>query len=121
MAVSVLSCVTEDATLDAFDSSDAAESDEDAESSDSDADGVAKAESADETAENVRADEIATTAEADTDAKPPEESEVKPIRSTYEWSRDGGECADCGASANRRWRRNGQTEGDLVCVDCKEW
>ncbi|WP_135829303.1 DUF7573 domain-containing protein [Halorussus halobius] len=81
--------MTDDATLDAFDSPD--ESDGDAES------------------------------DADDSAEVAESSAVAPARSTFEWTPAGGECADCGRSAERRWRRDGQREGELVCPDCKAW
>ncbi|WP_135365300.1 DUF7573 domain-containing protein [Halosimplex halophilum] len=42
---------------------------------------------------------------------------VDPAESTYAWSRDGGTCAACGETVDRRWRSD---EG-LVCPDCKEW
>ena len=36
---------------------------------------------------------------------------------TYAWTPDGAECAECGATVERRWR-----DGDeLVCSDCKPW
>lgn len=37
--------------------------------------------------------------------------------STYGWTPDGAECADCGATVQRRWRDDGR----FVCVDCKTW
>ena len=90
--------VTEDATLDAFASSD----ESDRESAAMDAESAAMdAESAD-----------------DSTADP---SDVEPARSTYEWTPDGGECADCGTAVDRRWRADGQKEGGLVCADCKDW
>lgn len=93
----------DDSTLDAFASSDETEREEDAET-----------------------DETATTAGVDTeesadDADAESAAQSDPVRSTYEWTPDGGECADCGASAERRWRSDGQRDGDLVCADCKEW
>lgn len=36
---------------------------------------------------------------------------------TYEWSDDGGACADCGEPTRRRWR----DDGSFVCADCKDW
>lgn len=47
--------------------------------------------------------------------------EVSPAVSTYEWSPAGGDCADCGRTVERRWRADGEREGDLVCENCKEW
>lgn len=42
---------------------------------------------------------------------------VDPATSTYVRTPAGGECADCGATVERRW--NG--DGGLVCPDCKDW
>ncbi len=168
--------VPEDATLDAFASQDAAESDEegepveDAETDDEsaeldgdaepsengefedgsveaedepeaedesatvgdepaeiEADGEAldtpdETEPTDETvAASESADSEAATVGESTDESTVDISEVEPARSTYDWTPDGGECADCGASAERRWRADGQKAGELVCEDCKEW
>lgn len=36
---------------------------------------------------------------------------------TYAWSTEGVDCADCGSTVTRRWR-----DGDkLVCASCKSW
>ncbi|MFC4552906.1 DUF7573 domain-containing protein, partial [Halorussus sp. GCM10023401] len=50
-----------------------------------------------------------------------EASAVEPAVSTYGWSPAGGECAACGEAVERRWRADGEREGDLVCEDCKDW
>jgi len=42
---------------------------------------------------------------------------VGPAVSTYVWSDAGGECAACGATADRRWRQ----DDELVCPECKAW
>jgi hypothetical protein len=42
---------------------------------------------------------------------------VDPAVSTYGWGPDGGTCAACGATVERRWRG----EDGLVCPDCKSW
>ncbi|WP_276299931.1 DUF7573 domain-containing protein [Halorussus lipolyticus] len=47
--------------------------------------------------------------------------DADPAVSTFDWSPAGGECADCGASVERRWRADGERDGELVCADCKEW
>jgi len=91
--------VTEDASLDAF-----AGSDEAAVSDGESTDGAA-----DELTETAADDECESTAEA--------APSVAPATSTYDWSPEGGECAECGASVERRWRG----DGALVCADCKEW
>jgi hypothetical protein len=44
-----------------------------------------------------------------------------PAVSTFDWSPEGGECADCGESVERRWRADGERGGELVGADCKEW
>ncbi|MFC4448821.1 DUF7573 domain-containing protein [Halorussus aquaticus] len=67
-----------------------------------------------------------TESVAPDDAESPAESaatvaDADPAVSTYEWSPAGGECADCGASVERRWRADGERDGGLVCADCKEW
>jgi len=41
----------------------------------------------------------------------------QPTHSTYRWHPDGAECADCGATVERRWRDGGR----FVCGDCKAW
>jgi len=88
--------VTEDASLDAFAGSGGE---------------AGEADAIDDEPTGVPADERESepTAEA-----PPS---VAPAVSTYAWSPEGGECADCGASVRRRWR----DDGALVCADCKEW
>jgi hypothetical protein len=42
---------------------------------------------------------------------------AEPAVSTYDWTPDGADCADCGATVERRWR----DDGELVCTDCKTW
>jgi hypothetical protein len=85
--------VSEDVSLDEFGGSQAAERSEDA----------------DPSKESRPSDESGPSGEAD------------PAVSTYEWSPEGGECAACGRTAERRWRSDGEREGALVCPDCKEW
>jgi len=72
----------------------------------------------DATESDVDAPESAseTTAEAD-DSPGVDADVVEPAVSTYVWSGEGGECAACGATVDRRWRQ----DDDLVCVECKEW
>jgi len=107
MEASVALRVPEDATLDAFASQDAAESDEDAET--------------DDDVEVEADDDGPETTDESTEESTVEITDVEPARSTFDWTPTGGECADCGASAERRWRADGQKDGDLVCEDCKEW
>jgi len=40
-----------------------------------------------------------------------------PATVTYRWDPDGGVCARCEATVERRWR----DDGAFVCGDCKEW
>jgi hypothetical protein len=56
-------------------------------------------------------------AETDEESARVDPSTVEPAESTYAWSRDGGACAACGESVDRRWH----ADSGLVCVDCKEW
>ena len=44
-------------------------------------------------------------------------TEAAPATVTFDWSPEGGTCADCGGTAERRWR----AEAGLVCADCKGW
>ena len=97
--------MTEDATLDAFDARDASDGDADSESGNGSDSG----------------DRSTVSSEVDGSADAAESPAVDPARSTFEWTPTGGECADCGGSAERRWRRDGQREGELVCPDCKDW
>ncbi|MFB6126140.1 MAG: hypothetical protein ABEJ79_02415 [Halolamina sp.] len=53
---------------------------------------------------------------ADSDAEP---ANVEPAAVTFAWSPEGGECAVCGDTVARRWRR--ETAPGRVCADCKEW
>jgi len=46
-----------------------------------------------------------------------EGSGAAPAVSTYEWSPDGRDCEECGASVRRRWRDGAA----LVCQACKGW
>lgn len=100
--------MTEDASLDQFASSDSSETEDD-ESADSEPVGPGSTDS-------VPSEESAMQSEESDDS-----SDVEPAVSTFTWSPKGGECADCGASVERRWRSEGQRDGDLVCADCKEW
>jgi hypothetical protein len=123
--------VPEDASLDQFASSEATETDsEEAETKDVDSEEPdskhaetdevnpeeGKARTEDATPENGEADSEDEIDSEDADASP-----VEPAVSTYGWSPEDGECADCGASAERLWRGEGQKDGGLVCADCKEW
>lgn len=45
------------------------------------------------------------------------EGDVGAVESTYRWSPEERPCANCGDSVRERWRE----DGELVCVDCKEW
>jgi len=89
--------VPEDTSLDAFDS----DGSDDADS----------AESASETDTSP-----ATGSVSDTDGLGSD-----PAVSTFDWLPESGECADCGGSAERRWRADGERGGALVCADCKDW
>jgi len=46
-----------------------------------------------------------------------EPADAEPAAATYRWDPEGGACADCGATVERRWR----DDGAFVCADCKEW
>lgn len=93
--------MTEDASLDAFASGEGDDETGDPET------GVS---GDDSTADHAETDSAAEAAES-----------VEPASSTFAWSPEGGECADCGAAVERRWRADGQKDGGLVCADCKEW
>jgi len=60
-------------------------------------------------------------ADPERDANDPERNandpEPEPTPSAYGWTPDGANCADCGATVERRWRDDGQ----FVCPDCKDW
>ncbi|WP_267642090.1 DUF7573 domain-containing protein [Haloarchaeobius amylolyticus] len=44
-------------------------------------------------------------------------TDTDPAVTTFQWSPDGRECAECGATVDRRWR-----DGSLlVCAECKTW
>jgi hypothetical protein len=101
--------VTEDASLDQFASSGKTDESEDDDSTDSEP-------ISSEPADSESSDEADEQSEELSDL-----SAVEPAVSTFTWSPEGGECADCGASAERRWRSAGQRGGELVCADCKEW
>ncbi|WP_135826889.1 DUF7573 domain-containing protein [Halorussus ruber] len=58
---------------------------------------------------------------ADAESAADEPPTADPAVSTFDWSPEGGECADCGESVARRWRADGERGGELVCADCKEW
>ena len=92
----------EDVSLDAFASDEGDDSD---------------GEPADASSSPTAADRTDGEAEPDAAAEPADGSDVEPATATFEWSPDGGECADCGASVRRRWRDDGR----LVCPDCKAW
>lgn len=49
------------------------------------------------------------------DASPGDDTE--PAATTYAWDGAGEACADCGEPVERRW----QQDGDLVCIECKDW
>lgn len=42
---------------------------------------------------------------------------VTPTESTYAWTPGGVDCADCGATVERRW----WDSDAFVCTDCKTW
>lgn len=117
--------VTEDASLDQFVSSGKTDESGDDGSADSDAVGAADSEADSPDVANAEVsedDDIATADAEDTSGESSaDDSAVEPAVSTFQWSSDGGECADCGASVERRWRGDGQKDGNLVCSDCKEW
>ena len=54
-------------------------------------------------------------AESTSGAEP--SSGVEPATVTYRWQPDGADCAQCGATAEKRWLDDGQ----FVCPDCKHW
>ena len=103
----------EDASLDQFASSGKTDESETDDSADSES--VEPESTAPETSEDS-AEQFEKSA-----TESAEEPSVEPAVSTFTWSSVGGECADCGASAERRWRADGQKDGGLVCADCKEW
>lgn len=115
---SVVGPVPEDASLDQFASPEPADSeDEEATTEDAEIEAV-ETEEADAGADS---EDAGAETEADADSTSLDASAVEPAVSTYRWSSDGGECPDCGSSAERLWRGDGQKSGDLVCADCKEW
>jgi hypothetical protein len=110
--------MTRDASLDEFlgggDGESGGEATEDEGAATEPADPVDGAEEPADATETV--DE--SPADADGDEAPPlAPAAVDPAHSTYDWSPDGAECADCGATVEARWR----DESGLVCPDCKEW
>lgn len=96
----------EDSSLDAFASS------EEEDAADTEEDATAEPE-VDAEAEETEPESVAKSVET--------AESVEPAVSTYAWSPDGGTCADCGESVAKRWRAEGQRDGDLVCADCKVW
>ncbi|USZ67070.1 hypothetical protein NGM10_10040 [Halorussus salilacus] len=102
--------MTEDASLDAFASGERDDETGDPETGVSGDDSTADHAETDSTADHAATDSAASAAES-----------VEPASSTFAWSPEGGECANCGASVERRWRADGQKDGGLVCADCKEW
>ena len=122
---SVVAAVPEDASLDQFVSSGKTDESETDDSVDSEpvgpepTDSEASKDSAGYPEEEASVEQLG---EADDQSEELVDlSAVEPAVSTFTWSPEGGECADCGASAERRWRSEGQRGGDLVCADCKEW
>lgn len=114
MGASVDLNVPEDASLDTFDSDESA----DAESTDS----ASKTEADRKSNSDKQTPDKPTSNESDADEPYPNDSTpVDPAVSTFDWSPEGGECADCGESAERRWRAEGERGGSLVCADCKQW
>jgi hypothetical protein len=129
--------VTEDASLDQFATSDTEDDEPESEASAADESPTAEPETADGPAASpdedasedseVSGDGDAITADAsegdvtasDDDSLDPDD--VSPAVSTFDWTPDDGECAACGESVERRWRADGQKDGELVCGDCKEW
>lgn len=85
---------------------------------DSSLDAFASSEADDETA---KAESVPAAETAETESATEAAESVEPAVSTYAWSPEGGTCADCGESVEKRWRAEGQRDGDLVCADCKEW
>lgn len=129
---SVVPAVPEDASLDQFASSEATETDSgEAETEDPDSEEAATDEADPEEGEVRTEESEVQTGDADpengeansedAEADPEDASPVEPAVSTYQWSAEGGECADCGASADRLWRGEGQKDGGLVCPECKDW
>lgn len=49
--------------------------------------------------------------------EPDPATDTEPAATTYAWDGAGEACADCGDLVERRW----QQDGDLVCVECKDW
>lgn len=74
-------------------------------------------ESADVAAEAVNDAAAAETGATDAPETPAEPDAVEPAASTYVRLPDGGACAACGETVERRWRG----EQGLVCPDCKAW
>ena len=88
------------------------------------ADGTESTETNDSTTDDSGSEDPKTAESvgaAETEASAGDGSDVTPAVSTYSWSPEGGDCADCGESVERRWRADGQRDGELVCEDCKEW
>jgi hypothetical protein len=71
---------------------------------------------AEESADATESDDPPADAEGEEDP-PLAPAAVDPAHSTYDWSPDGADCADCGETAEVRWH----DEPGLVCTDCKEW
>ena len=46
-----------------------------------------------------------------------ESSEQSEAATTYAWDGAGAACAACDETVERRW----QQDGDLVCIECKDW
>ncbi|UPW02199.1 hypothetical protein M0R88_08915 [Halorussus gelatinilyticus] len=131
----------EDASLDAFASTDedaaqptaveseAAESETaDSENANSDSDGLETTDSDTADSETDGSETGGSEAPSDdsavaesSDDSPPTVEDTDPAVSTYRWSPEDGECADCGEATERRWRADGERGGALVCADCKEW
>ncbi|MDS0280583.1 DUF7573 domain-containing protein [Haloarcula onubensis] len=67
---------------------------------------------------DAEAGEAAHTESGETDPAAAAETDgVEPATTTYAWDGAGAECGACGETVQRRW----QQEGELVCVECKDW
>ena len=64
-------------------------------------------------------DPVESGADVDTGAVDAVAADVEPAAVTFAWSPESGDCAVCGGSVARRWRR--ETDSGRVCADCKEW
>ena len=70
-----------------------------------------------ETEADTGAEMAADEPETGDDIDPKTAADVEPAATTYAWDGAGSACAACDETVERRW----QQEGDLVCVECKDW